>query len=181
LGRIIRHVDGEKHSLVPLKWLTKLFVIGDVISFLLQMGGGGIQGGGTLQLLNIGEKLIIVGLFAQIVFFGIFCCVAMTFHYRYTHHSGTLRASKKTTTWRRQMWALYGGAALIMFRSVFRVIEYLMGNNGYLLRHEVFLYIFDAVPMFIEMLLFWTVHPSQMMLEEVEQRNGYVMQQTAVV
>jgi hypothetical protein len=39
LGRIIRHVDGERHSTVPLKWLTKLFVAGDVVSFLMQMAG----------------------------------------------------------------------------------------------------------------------------------------------
>jgi len=41
--------------------------------------GGGIQASGTLQFLNIGEKLTIVGLFAQIVFFGIFIVVATIF------------------------------------------------------------------------------------------------------
>lgn len=48
-----------------------------------------------------------------------------------------------------------------MFRSVFRVVEYLQGNAGYLLSREVFLYIFDAVLMLAVMVLFNWVHPSQ--------------------
>ena len=39
LGRIILVTDGEHHSLIPKKWLTKTFVVGDVISFLMQGGG----------------------------------------------------------------------------------------------------------------------------------------------
>lgn len=39
LGKIIAFVDGERYSLIRLKWLTKIFVIGDVIAFLTQMAG----------------------------------------------------------------------------------------------------------------------------------------------
>jgi RTA1 like protein len=39
LGYIILVVDGEKRSLVKEKYLTKLFVIGDVFSFLVQSTG----------------------------------------------------------------------------------------------------------------------------------------------
>jgi hypothetical protein len=39
LGRIILVTDGEQHSLIPKRWLTKLFVTGDVISFLMQGAG----------------------------------------------------------------------------------------------------------------------------------------------
>jgi hypothetical protein len=39
LGRIILLVDGERYSLVRQKWLTKIFVAGDVLSFLLQGAG----------------------------------------------------------------------------------------------------------------------------------------------
>lgn len=38
-GRIILLVEGEVHSLVKKKWLTKLFVSGDVLSFLVQSIG----------------------------------------------------------------------------------------------------------------------------------------------
>jgi hypothetical protein len=39
LGRIILLVDGEKHSLIRKKWLTKIFVAGDILAFLTQGGG----------------------------------------------------------------------------------------------------------------------------------------------
>jgi hypothetical protein len=41
LGRLILITDGEKHSLIRARWLTKIFVVGDVISFLMQGAGGG--------------------------------------------------------------------------------------------------------------------------------------------
>lgn len=39
LGRIILLTDGEKHSIIKKKILTKVFVAGDVVSFLLQGAG----------------------------------------------------------------------------------------------------------------------------------------------
>lgn len=39
LGRIILMTDGERYSLVRQKWLTKIFVAGDVLSFLMQGSG----------------------------------------------------------------------------------------------------------------------------------------------
>lgn len=39
LSRIIIAADGEGHALIKKKWLTKIFVIGDVISFFVQGGG----------------------------------------------------------------------------------------------------------------------------------------------
>lgn len=39
LGRVIRLVNGEKHSLIRVTFLTKIFVAGDVLSFLMQASG----------------------------------------------------------------------------------------------------------------------------------------------
>lgn len=39
LGRIILLVDGEAHSIIKKKWLTKIFVTGDVLSFCMQSAG----------------------------------------------------------------------------------------------------------------------------------------------
>lgn len=39
LGRIIRLVKGEKLSLVRVTLMTKIFVSGDVLSFLMQASG----------------------------------------------------------------------------------------------------------------------------------------------
>ena len=41
------------------------------------------------------------------------------------------------------------------------MIEYAQGNDGYLMSHEVYLYIFDAVLMFAAMVLMAWYHPSE--------------------
>lgn len=39
LGRVILLVRGERFSIVRVNWLTKIFVAGDVLSFLMQASG----------------------------------------------------------------------------------------------------------------------------------------------
>lgn len=183
LGRIILLVNGERHSLIRQKWLTKIFVTGDVISFIVQLGGGGIQAAGSLDLLHAGEKIIIVGLFLQLAFFGFFIVVASLFHYRLIrqnlHSSPNISIHK--IPWKRHMYALYIASGLIMFRSIFRVVEYVQGNNGFLLRHEVFLYIFDALLMFIVMIIFNFIHPAQvtdLYQERLRESAGHSLNET---
>jgi len=59
------------------------------------------------------------------------------------------------------MVAIYVVSVLIFVRSVFRVIEYAMGNAGYLLRYEIFLYIFDALLMAAVMIILNVIHPGE--------------------
>ncbi|KAF9729152.1 hypothetical protein PMIN06_000059 [Paraphaeosphaeria minitans] len=162
LGRIILLTDGEKHSLIRQRWLTKIFVAGDVLSFLVQSGGGGIQASGTESAMKTGEKLIIVGLFLQLAFFGFFVVVAGLFHVRLQRNGPASQTMDlNALPWKKHLMALYVSSLLILVRSVFRVIEYIMGNAGYLLRHELFLYIFDALLMLFVMLIFNYFHPSE--------------------
>ncbi|KAK6850976.1 hypothetical protein PG987_000610 [Apiospora arundinis] len=165
LGRLIRTLQADNLSLLPIAWATKIFVISDIVSFTLQAGGGGIQAAGTLELYDIGEKVIIAGLFVQIAMFGFFMATAVLFHARYVReewhpvNNETCGLASKTVQWRRHLWVLYAVSALILGRSIFRVVEYLQGNKGYLIAHEVFLYVFDAVLMALVMviLLVWYV------------------------
>lgn len=39
LGRLILYLDAESASLLRVKYIAKIFVVGDIISFLLQCGG----------------------------------------------------------------------------------------------------------------------------------------------
>lgn len=158
LGRLIRTLRASSLSLLPVARMTKIFVTGDVVSFTLQAGGGGIQAAGTLELYDVGEKIIITGLFVQIVVFGFFVVTAVMFHQRYIREGGPssdhIDVACQAVQWRRHLWVLYAVSALILVRSIFRVIEYLQGNRGYLISHEVFLYVFDAVLMAVVMAIF---------------------------
>ncbi|KAF7861556.1 hypothetical protein EAF04_008118 [Stromatinia cepivora] len=160
LGRIIELVDGESLAMIRKRWLTKLFVCGDVLSFTLQMAGGGIMSSGSLDSVHLGEKIVIGGLFVQIAFFGFFVFVSFSFNIR-MHLLPTEKAEQRHGVWHKHLNTLYFASMLIMVRSIFRVVEYIQGNDGYLLRHEYYLYIFDAVLMLAVMVAFNFVHPSE--------------------
>lgn len=173
LGRLIKAIHAEKMSVVPVKWMTKVFVIGDVISFMMQAGGGGIQAAGTLELFDIGEKIIIAGLFVQIAMFGFFIATTLLFHNRQAH-SSTAEATR--IPWKRHLVVLYTISTIIMVRSIFRVAEYLQGNHGYLISHEVFLYIFDALLMAAVMAIFLVYYVGDLDTVYIDRRkNGREM------
>ncbi|KAF3402544.1 hypothetical protein DPV78_004250 [Talaromyces pinophilus] len=159
LGRIVMLLDAEQHCIFRKKWLTKFFVCGDVLSFTVQAAGGGVMSSGSLSAVHNGEKIVIAGLAIQILFFGFFVITCALFHRR-VNKFPTEPSLELGNSWRKHLHILYAANMLILIRSVFRLIEYAMGNNGYLLRHEVFLYVFDGVLMLTAMILFNAFHPS---------------------
>jgi hypothetical protein len=79
--------------------------------------------------------------------------------------------------WQMHMVAMYITSVLILIRSIFRVIEFLQGNAGYLMRSEVFIYVFDAVLMLFVLLTMNWIHPSQIrsLLKGGKWAKGYRM------
>ncbi|KIX10713.1 uncharacterized protein Z518_01797 [Rhinocladiella mackenziei CBS 650.93] len=181
LGRLIRAIRAEHLSLLPVRRLTTIFVVGDVISFTLQAAGGGIQSAGTLNMFNIGEKIIVVGLCMQIAFFGFFVVTVILFYQRIRAHP-TPEAQQNEIPWRRHVRVLFAVSIIILVRSVVRVVEYLQGNDGYLIAHEIFLYIFDATLMVAVMtiLLVYYVSDLKIALDRIKAtssplRSDYLM------
>ncbi|OLN81855.1 Protein RTA1-like protein 8, partial [Colletotrichum chlorophyti] len=159
LGRIILLTDGESHALIKRRWLTKIFVSGDVLSLLLQSSGGGMMAA-SASMVNVGEKIIIFGLFVQLLVFGFFIVVAALFHVR-MNKMPTAKSHQPDIRWRYYLLTLYVTSALIWVRSIFRVIEYLEGNKGHLMTTEAYIYVFDATLMFIVMVWMNWFHPSE--------------------
>lgn len=156
LGRIIRSVHAEKHSLVPIKWLTKIFVMGDVVSFLVQGGASGLMATGNN--VKMGSNIVVAGLVIQVVMFGLFIVTSIVFEVR-MRRSPTTEAFDERIHWMSRVRTLYAVSALILIRSIFRVVEYAAGDDGYPLTHEWMLYVFDSVLMIISMLVWGIWHP----------------------
>ncbi|KAK1672354.1 RTA1 like protein-domain-containing protein [Colletotrichum godetiae] len=90
LGRLIRFLKAEYLALIGTKWLTKLFVLGDVISFVTQgVGGAILSRAKSLFDVELGENIIIAGLTVQILFFGGFIIVTCLFHYFADYETGS--------------------------------------------------------------------------------------------
>jgi hypothetical protein len=75
--------------------------------------------------------------------------------------------------WKKHMMVLYICSMMIMVRSVFRAVEYLQGFDGYLFKHEIYLYLFDAVLMFLVMVLFSWIHPVEITAIISQRGNTY--------
>lgn len=161
LGRLIRRCGGEAYSLVPIRWLTKLFVLGDVLSFTVQGGAAGLMA--VSSLANMATKIVVVGLFIQIIVFGFFMVTTIVFEVR-MNRNPTVESRDPTTTWRQHVYTLYFVSVLIMIRSIFRAVEFIQGYDGYLLQNEWPMYVFDAVLMFLVMAIFVWRYPANLVM-----------------
>jgi hypothetical protein len=176
LGRLIRRTDSASLSIIRPTLVTKIFVAGDVFSFFVQGGGGGmlVQAKSKSDVQR-GENIILGGLILQIIIFGFFVVVASIWHKRLSKY-GT--AASAQINWKKYLMFLYGASALVMIRNTCRVIEYAMGKvrfpppllplswptptitttnilsqDGYLLSHEWPLYFYDFLPMFLVLIV----------------------------
>jgi hypothetical protein len=186
LKRIFVLLEAESYSLVSVRWLTRFFVGCDILSFLTQGAGllslnkcfsvnrtftnassiaGGAMSASTSTTGKPGNKelgkwLIVVGLCLQLAAFSFFIVVIGIFHYR-VRRQPTTKSRTIVVPWQRYLVVLYGASTIVVIRSVFRLIEYIQGRDGYLMGHEVYAYVFDAAMMLILSIEFNIFHPSQ--------------------
>lgn len=156
LGRVIRRVGAEHLSVIRVSRLTKTFVWGDVLSFVVQGNSSSLSILGYPQWAKVA---VIGGLAIQLVSFSIFWISALVFERR-IRCDPTPESLLPGILWKKALYMLYAVSALIMIRSIFRIVEYVLGNNGYPLQHEWTLYVFDSVPMAIVMIIYLTWYPS---------------------
>lgn len=162
-GRLVLLQRAESLALVRPAWVTKIFVGGDMVSFVVQLIGATLlsKSGNFSQ----GKSVILIGLMAQIAFFVLFVVVAVVFHRRLarraTPMADSLDARGGQRSWGRVMLVLYLASVLILIRSLFRFIEFAAPRDGPLMTHEVYLYIFDSVLMIGVLLVLAAFHPAE--------------------
>lgn len=69
-GRMATLLFAENLMIMPAKFNTTIFVIGDVGSLLLQAAGGAMMSSASSA--SSGSHIVTAGLFIQIAFFGLF-------------------------------------------------------------------------------------------------------------
>lgn len=120
-----------------------------------------MQSSHDTNIYNLGSKVVLIGLIIQVISFGIFVSVAIVFHMRMNKNPKGLPINTDLP-WRKHIIVLYTASTLIMIRSIIRVVEYAQGFSGYILSHEVYLYVFDGTLMFIALVIFNWIHPSEL-------------------
>lgn len=158
-GRLARAMHAEDHSIVRVSLLTKLFVGGDVLAFVVQGGAAGLLI--VQSMAAVGKTIVILGLVIQVLSFGLFLLTAVVFHKRVVNDF-TLATFATDVPWIRNMRLMYAVGLMILVRSIFRLVEYAQGMEGYSMTHEWTLYVFDGVPMVISAVLMLACFPGEL-------------------
>ena len=156
-GRLVLFVNAPSASIIRPTRVTKIFVLGDVLSFFIQAGGGGMMV--QAKSASLGQKVILSGLFFQLLFFGFFLVIAIVFERR------MMKSGMRYTipiygkhSWRALLLLLLSAAVVIIMRCLYRVVEFAQGQDGFLMGKEVFMYLGDAAPMFFVQTVFHFIH-----------------------
>jgi hypothetical protein len=131
---------------------------------------------GTLSAMETGEAIVLAGLAVQLLFFGCFVAVSAVFHYRVTKDPKYFidhnhPPSRGRITWESVLWALYAACALILIRSIFRVVEFAQGNDGWIMQREYLLYVFDACLMAMAGIVVWIAFPGAVLYSQRKSRQ----------
>lgn len=183
-GRYLKFIHHESASVVRVDWVTKVFLMGDIISFICQGIGGALQTLNNLNTKKIGTDIALAGLSIQVAFVAVFLFVMIIAHYRLLKSPPLKNAEssfRSKYTWKTFLTLLYIGVILIIIRCVYRLIEFDEGYRGLMNDHEVFMYLLDALPMFLWMALFCILHPRHFMsnasvYDDTEMLNVYSKQ-----
>ncbi|KAK6462374.1 RTA1 like protein-domain-containing protein [Scheffersomyces coipomensis] len=151
-GELIKTLKIHKLSIIDPKYLTKIFVGGDIVSFLLQGNGAGLFVSSNKTLVLVGRIMVIAGLVVNILFFGLFCVTQVIVYYRIYRSTNKVCMTGSQFPSRITNWKTCGGilsfvSIMIMVRSVYRVVEYVQGNNGSITRNQELLYLLDSTMM----------------------------------
>ncbi|TVY92030.1 Protein RTM1 [Lachnellula willkommii] len=153
LSRTMHALHATHLSPIRVSRLTNIFVIGDMLSLNIQGGASSLAS--HPKTAQVGSDLVVAGLIVQLLLLGVFFVTGVVFQVRFVRES----RGELLVPWRKTLGMVYGVCGLIFARSVFRVVEYMQGADGFCLRHEWTLYVFDAVPMLVVAVLFWAWWP----------------------
>jgi hypothetical protein len=148
LSRLVKALEASHHSLIRITWLSKIYILIDIAC------------------------LVVGGLAFQLVAFVFFMLLAWIIHHRLAR-DGTDVSCRPDIHWKRHFWVLYAASSLILVRNLVRIVEYKQGAGGEIVGSEVYLYVFDAVPMGAVVVLYVISYPGRMIRQTGRAMKGH--------
>ncbi|KAF9289597.1 hypothetical protein BGZ68_009015 [Mortierella alpina] len=150
-------MEKSHFSFIPPRVVGRTFVWSDIITFFIQMSAGGLQasaGDDNPKMADLGDKLFLTGVTAQGLSYLLFTALLTVALQRLIADRKQNCSGLKATGWwgldRNTTFianALYFSSIFIILRSVYRIVEFTQGYSGYLISHEVYLFVLDAGPL----------------------------------
>ncbi|PQE04397.1 RTA1 domain-containing protein [Rutstroemia sp. NJR-2017a BVV2] len=137
--------------------LALIFVTLDIISFVIQLVGGGMAGpGASADSQKKGLNIYMGGIGMQEGFIALFLGLVIKFHrdQLQAERVGRLTADK-IAGWRWLIWALYVCLLAITIRIIYRLAEFSagLGTSNPLPSNEPVLYVLESTPMWLAILM----------------------------
>lgn len=162
LSRLAIHLDATELLSIKPRRLTKIFVTSDIITFWIQASGGGLTAVQNPSTRNIGSKVFLAGLIAQLISFLVYTYVFAVFVYRVRKHHRDAWDNRPQGIMRHWL-ALVGAMGIscffIIIRSVYRAVENGEGREGVLASHELYFYFLDCIVLWFAISVFLIVWP----------------------
>ncbi|KAG0247482.1 hypothetical protein BG011_001416 [Mortierella polycephala] len=162
-------MEKSRYSFIPPRIVGRIFIWSDITTFLIQISAGGMLGGGgdNLSLVKTGDTLFLVGVCAQGVCYFLFTALLSVTLMRLVAErqtAGLNRSGRSCMGLDKNTLiiasGLYFSSLCISIRSIYRIIEFSQGHNGYLVSNEVFLFVLDAVPLVLAIGIWAIVWPT---------------------
>ncbi|TKA66217.1 hypothetical protein B0A55_10228 [Friedmanniomyces simplex] len=134
-----------------------IFVLLDVLAFLVQAGGAVIASGTgkSMNTIMMGLHIYMGGIGFQQLCILAFLALAARFHLNLRAQPVSAERSKAF----RLLYVEYAVLLLITIRIIFRLAEYSNGLDSSIPEHEAYQYVLDSTPMLTALVLFNAVHP----------------------
>ncbi|CEJ57908.1 hypothetical protein PMG11_06585 [Penicillium brasilianum] len=165
LGKLVNYCLPDKQICgFPARRVGITFVGLDIGMFILQLAGAAITTSDDNATVNTGLHIYTAGVVLQQFFIFCFFGLSIVFKSRLARECD----SEKQKRVRPLLYTIYLSLALISFRVIFRIIEFAGDNTSKLSRtidgHEVYVYVFDSMPMFLALIIFNLVHPGKILV-----------------
>ncbi|PVH75888.1 RTA1-domain-containing protein [Cadophora sp. DSE1049] len=179
LGRVITALDAQRYSIINIRWMTKIYVLVDFGCIVSQFIGATLPASGDAEAIKKSRIILLAGLITQLVALSLFIFTSWHAHVRIRRNPPEVLLKETRLRWQNHFRVIEFVTVLMVVRSLIRAIEYLQGEGGYIIGHEVFIYAFDAALMAIAMGFFLIVYPGQLVRDmrrlKSEQDGSYLL------
>jgi hypothetical protein len=160
LSRIIVAAGGQQQSPIRVKWMSKIFLLGDLSCLQVQSSGVSWLGNAeSPSAIRGARSVVLAGLALQVVFFIFFLAVAAVWQSRVRPLPLWGLSRESGLPLGLTLGSLYAVGILMVIRNIYRLTEYAQGDDGYLNSWEWPAYVFDAGLMasVMTIALFWYI------------------------
>ena len=184
LSRIVL-TFGSANSRLPALWYPRVFIPCDVISLLLQAGGGGAASVASHQNKSItaGDNIMVAGLAFQVFTLAVFIALALDFAFHTWSRMRALGATdaldpahaklRQSFKFKGFLVALAFATLCIFTRCVYRVAELSEGWNGHLIETQKYFIGLEGAIVGAAVLALNAFHPGLCFREGYEERGRW--------